>query len=468
MPGSIDVRKNPNQDLSDLSRDTASALNELGRIFDKKKIEEQQELAAVFGEEAYRLAHNMKDDGSGRKILVHAAIGGIMSSITGAGFTSGAVGAGLNEAVIKEIDKIAKHDPGTAQIVSATIGAAAAKAVGETAGAGASTAASGTKWNLLREEDYNEKERRLAEATTEDERQAIEAEYREKDKEQEEKEKEEAKTQTAGELNNKYYQDHVAFNGFPFYRMGEIEVLAKSPFSQDVADFTSGALERFDANMSFGIMREIFRGIRGRYPYVSASKSYLAGRLFGDTASIYAGTREIILGLMSIGGGGGLAITGSGAVATPGLVAEGATLVVHGGTSAYRGVENAQKDLYAFFSSRKGVETPTPERGIGGKGWRGDKLWKENVKTVEQGGDIEKINGTIVTQKEAETLIKEAGGTPLRAEPAHKEGFNSRHRYPHINYTTATGKKGTIRIQEVVRPYGTGKFQERNTNIGGS
>ena len=149
-PGSIDVRKNPNQDLSDLSRNTSNALNELGRIFDKKKIEEQQELAAVFGEEAYRLAHNMKDDGSGRKILVHAAIGGIMSSITGAGFTSGAVGAGLNEAVIKEVDKIAKHDPGAAQIVSAIIGAAAAKAVGGTAGAGASAATSGTKWNFFR------------------------------------------------------------------------------------------------------------------------------------------------------------------------------------------------------------------------------------------------------------------------------------------------------------------------------
>jgi len=51
----------------------------------------------------------MKDDGSGRKIAVHAAIGGIMSSITGAGFTSGVAGAGLNEAVIKEINKIAKH-----------------------------------------------------------------------------------------------------------------------------------------------------------------------------------------------------------------------------------------------------------------------------------------------------------------------------------------------------------------------
>ena len=90
-PGSIDVRENPNQDLSALNRDTSNALNELGRIFDKKKIEEQQKLASVFGEEAFKLAHKLPNDGKGTKILVHAAIGGIMSSITGAGFTSGAV-----------------------------------------------------------------------------------------------------------------------------------------------------------------------------------------------------------------------------------------------------------------------------------------------------------------------------------------------------------------------------------------
>ena len=44
-------------------------------------IEEQQELAKVFGEEAFRLAHNLPDDGSGRKVAVHAIIGGIMSQI---------------------------------------------------------------------------------------------------------------------------------------------------------------------------------------------------------------------------------------------------------------------------------------------------------------------------------------------------------------------------------------------------
>ena len=144
--GTIDIRENPTQDISALSRDTENALNELGRIFDKKKIEEQQELAAVFGEEAFRLAHNMKDDGSGRKIAVHAIIGGIMSQITGAGFASGAIGAGLNEALINNLKGL---DPGTAQIVSGIIGAAAAKAIGGNAQAGASAAASGTKWNLL-------------------------------------------------------------------------------------------------------------------------------------------------------------------------------------------------------------------------------------------------------------------------------------------------------------------------------
>ena len=144
--GTIDIRENKAQDISALNRDTTNSLNELGRIFDKAKIEEQQELAAVFGEEAFRLAHNLKDDGSGRKIAIHIALGGIMSAITGAGFASGAIGAGLNEALINNLKGL---DPGTAQIVSGIIGAAAAKAIGGNAAAGASAAASGTKWNFF-------------------------------------------------------------------------------------------------------------------------------------------------------------------------------------------------------------------------------------------------------------------------------------------------------------------------------
>ena len=71
-----------------------------------------------------------------------------MSSITGAGFTSGAAGAGLNEALINNLKGL---DPSTAQIVSNIIGAAAAKVAGGNALVGASAAASGTKWNHLGE-----------------------------------------------------------------------------------------------------------------------------------------------------------------------------------------------------------------------------------------------------------------------------------------------------------------------------
>ena len=68
-----------------------------------------------------------------------------MSQITGADFASGAIGAGVNEAIIGELKKI--KDPGTAQIVSAIVGAAAAKAVGGNADSGAAAAASGTQNN---------------------------------------------------------------------------------------------------------------------------------------------------------------------------------------------------------------------------------------------------------------------------------------------------------------------------------
>ena len=145
-PRTIDIRENPTQDISALSRDTANALNELGRIFDKKSVEEQKELVNVFREEAFRLAHNLPDDGSGRKTLIHVAIGGLISQLSGVGFASGATGAGLNEALINNLKGL---DPTLAQIISGVLGAAAAKAIGGNAKAGASAAASGTKYNFL-------------------------------------------------------------------------------------------------------------------------------------------------------------------------------------------------------------------------------------------------------------------------------------------------------------------------------
>ncbi|WP_196601647.1 hemagglutinin repeat-containing protein [Pectinatus frisingensis] len=52
--GTIEIRSNPNQNISGLSRVTTNAVNALGKIFDKKTVQEQQELAQVFGEEAFK------------------------------------------------------------------------------------------------------------------------------------------------------------------------------------------------------------------------------------------------------------------------------------------------------------------------------------------------------------------------------------------------------------------------------
>ena len=52
--GTIDIRENPTQDISALSRDTENALNELGRIFNKDDVKEKQELMDVLSSEGYR------------------------------------------------------------------------------------------------------------------------------------------------------------------------------------------------------------------------------------------------------------------------------------------------------------------------------------------------------------------------------------------------------------------------------
>ena len=122
--GTIEVRSNPNQDLSKLSRDTAGSLNALGKIFDKKTVQEKQELSKLFGEVAYEQVHilaaNEKaaaqkkyDDAKKKgaspaelkslqanvdawgesgiyKIALHATVGGLMSEMGGSGFASGA------------------------------------------------------------------------------------------------------------------------------------------------------------------------------------------------------------------------------------------------------------------------------------------------------------------------------------------------------------------------------------------
>ena len=73
------------------------------------------------------------------------------------------------------------------------------------------------------------------------------------------------------------------------------------------------------------------------------------------------------------------------------------------------------------------------------------------MNTVRSGGKINSFNGIVTTQQEAKDLISAAGGIIERAEEAHYIGGPSPHLYPHINYTSQLGIKGTIQIKEVIQ-----------------
>lgn len=138
--GTVEVR-NGDTDLSNLSRDTANSLNALGKIFDKKTVAEQQELAKVFGEVAFKLVGDLGlKEGSAEKAALDAVVGGIMSQLGGGSFVSGSAGAGLNQLTMNELAKI--EDPALRQWASAIVGAAAAGAAGGDLQAGASVAVS--------------------------------------------------------------------------------------------------------------------------------------------------------------------------------------------------------------------------------------------------------------------------------------------------------------------------------------
>ncbi|MDP2816080.1 MAG: RHS repeat-associated core domain-containing protein, partial [Rectinemataceae bacterium] len=80
-------------------------------------------------------------------------------------------------------------------------------------------------------------------------------------------------------------------------------------------------------------------------------------------------------------------------------------------------------------------------------GWSGTAVWKNFVTTIGKGGTIENLAGKVPTKSEAVTLIGEAKGKIDRIEGPH--AIPNPHVYNHINYTTESGLKGTIRIQDL-------------------
>lgn len=139
-----------NIDINKISKDTKNSLNKLDTIFDKKKVEERQELARLFAKDAFEQLHYWEPktkEGKAAKALAHAVVAETSARIArnpkGSGFYAGAT----NEALIGEIHKIAKSNPAVAQWLSASLGALVNHGLGKSSITGATEAQYGTKWN---------------------------------------------------------------------------------------------------------------------------------------------------------------------------------------------------------------------------------------------------------------------------------------------------------------------------------
>ena len=147
-------------DLAKIRKDTQNTLNKLAEIFNKKKVEEKQELAMIFSQYANEAIHKLSEqkgwkEGSPEKIAMHSLVGGITSSLVGGKVAEGALPAGMDEAALPGLlDALRKAEPGKKEIssdklqwASAVLGYAVNKMTGASALTGAATAQLGTKYN---------------------------------------------------------------------------------------------------------------------------------------------------------------------------------------------------------------------------------------------------------------------------------------------------------------------------------
>ena len=97
-------------DVKAINTDIEHSLNELQSIFDKKSIEEKQQLAHLFSINANEAIHQIAKhegwkDGDPRKIALHGLVGGTTAKIGGGEFNDGVYAAGLSEAMMPQFKK---------------------------------------------------------------------------------------------------------------------------------------------------------------------------------------------------------------------------------------------------------------------------------------------------------------------------------------------------------------------------
>ena len=139
-------------DTKTINTNTENTLHQLDKIFDKKKIEERQELARLFAKNAYEQLHNWQPttkEGKIAKAFAHGVIGEWAARMAGNAPGSGFKATMTNEMLIEKIKQIADNDPALAQWLSAAVGGVVNKVTGGSVNTGAAVSSYSTKWNEL-------------------------------------------------------------------------------------------------------------------------------------------------------------------------------------------------------------------------------------------------------------------------------------------------------------------------------
>lgn len=149
-------------DVKRINSDIEHSLNTLQSIFDRKSIEEKQELANLFSINANEAIHQIAkhegwNDGDPRKVALHTLFGGATASLGGSNFAEGAYIGGLTEAMMPELEKWAGTITGPdgkqyvnserLQQIAYILGYAANKSLGQNGQSGAYVARMSAKYN---------------------------------------------------------------------------------------------------------------------------------------------------------------------------------------------------------------------------------------------------------------------------------------------------------------------------------
>ena len=149
-------------DVKRINTDIEHSLNTLQSIFDRKSIEEKQELANLFSINANEAIHQIAkhegwNDGDPRKVALHTLFGGATASLGGSNYAEGAYIGGITEAMMPELKKWAGTITGPdgkqyvnserLQQIAYILGYAANKSLGQNGQSGAYVARMSAKYN---------------------------------------------------------------------------------------------------------------------------------------------------------------------------------------------------------------------------------------------------------------------------------------------------------------------------------